>query len=55
MAASVVFCTELTVVAPLAVVAFLSVEGTYRSFSTIGAGWKRGAHYMITEYWFRSL
>ncbi|MCY1560989.1 hypothetical protein D9M68_981910 [compost metagenome] len=37
--ASVVLASELTVVAPLEVVLVVSVEGTYRSFSTTGARW----------------
>ena len=54
--ASVLAWMLLTVVAPVAaLVLVLSVEGTYRSFSTMGDSWKRGDHSMITEYWFRSL
>ncbi len=52
---SVFAATELVTAWPLALVVVLSVDGTYRSFSTMGDCWKRGAHSMITEYWFRSL
>ena len=37
--ASVVLASVLSVVAPLALVLVASVDGTYRSFSAIGARW----------------